>query len=293
MDGSRLRAFWTNDAASMWSLYLQFETLLPKAAATGTAGASHPAEDGRFVEELVRGFLRKHLPSGLEVLTGFILRPAVKTGKNARGRSSEKDSHSGQLDIIVYDHARYPILERFGDSAIVIPEGVIGVISIKKTLRPGNVKAECEALNRVGALCSGLAGPSGTPMRGPFLAIFGIKDDFPTEKNPLQKVFKEIKCGAPKDQNLTFDHLVGYVGTLEAHNVFKERPTKDLKKAKFRGFRHGKAARHLPLQFLLSGLLSVIYDETRTTLKRPGLTAFPAQMPKGTNLGCISVSRLR
>ena len=293
MDGSRLRAFWTNDATSMWSLHHQFETLLPKASATGTAGASHPAEDGRFVEELVRGFLRKHLPSGLEVLTGFILRPAVKTGKNARGRSSEKDSHSGQLDIIVYDHARYPILERFGDSAIVIPEGVIGVISIKKTLRPGNVKAECEALSRVGALCSGLAGPSGTPMRGPFLAIFGIKDAFLKAKNPLQGIFKEIKRGANKDQNLTFDHLVGYVGTLEAHSVIKGRATKDPERASFRGFRHGAPDRHLPLQFLLSGLLSVIYDETRTALKRPGLTAFPSQMPEGANLGFISVSGLR
>jgi len=277
----------------MWSLYQQFETLLPKASATGTAGASHPAEDGRFVEELVRGFLRKHLPSGVEVLTGFILRPAVKTGKNARGRSSEKDSHSGQLDIIVYDHARYPILERFGDSAIVIPEGVIGVISIKKTLRPGNVKAECEALNRVGGLCSGLAGPSGAPMRGPFLGIFGIKDAFLKAKNPLQGVFNEIKRGAPKGPRVTFDQLVGYVGTLEAHSVFKERPIKDPRKANFRGFRHGEAERHLPLQFLLSGLLSVLYDETRTFLKRPGFSAFPAQMPEATNLGCISVSGLR
>lgn len=43
------------------------------------------------------------------MLTGFILRPAVKTGKDNRKRRKEKDSNSTQLDIIIYNSAKYPI----------------------------------------------------------------------------------------------------------------------------------------------------------------------------------------
>ena len=39
--------------------------------------------------------------------------------------------HSTQLDIIVYDSAKYPIFQRFGESVIVPPEGVVGIISVK------------------------------------------------------------------------------------------------------------------------------------------------------------------
>ena len=66
------------------------------------------------------------------MLTGFILRPAVKTGTSNKSRKSETDQHSTQLDIIVYDSHHYPIFQRFGDNVIVPPEGVIAIISVKK-----------------------------------------------------------------------------------------------------------------------------------------------------------------
>ena len=93
MDGKRLQAFWNQEVKSLLAVYRQFETLLPNSK---TAGAEHRGEDGRYVETLLRSYLQKYLPKDLEVLTGFILRPAVKLGDNNRSRSKKKDLHTTQ-----------------------------------------------------------------------------------------------------------------------------------------------------------------------------------------------------
>ena len=90
MDGERLREFWNQEVGALLAVYRQFETLLPHPTA---AGAEHRGEDGRYVEALLRSYLQKYLPKDLEVLTGFVLRPAVKTGQNDRFRSGEEDIH--------------------------------------------------------------------------------------------------------------------------------------------------------------------------------------------------------
>ena len=135
MDGSRIRDYWSAEIDAFARKYKQFETLIP---AIDRDGAAHSGEDGRFVEELIRQYLSAVLPRELEVLTGFILRPAVKTGEGERERSKQEDEHSTQLDIIVYDSARYPVFQRLGNSAIVPPEGVIAIISVKKHLNEGD-----------------------------------------------------------------------------------------------------------------------------------------------------------
>lgn len=86
---------------SMFETYRQFEILIP---AKGRKGAAHCGEE----------------------LTGFIMRPAVKTGLNNKMRKNEQDDNSTQLDILIYDSAKYPIFQRFGDSVIVPPEGSYG-----------------------------------------------------------------------------------------------------------------------------------------------------------------------
>lgn len=130
MDGKRIQMYMDREAKSMLEVYQQFQELLPSAEQNA---AVHKGEDGRYVESLIRNYLRKFLPVGLEVLTGFILRPAVKTGVNNRSRRVEQDQHSTQLDIIVYDSSHYPIFQRFDrDNVIVPPEGVIAIISVKK-----------------------------------------------------------------------------------------------------------------------------------------------------------------
>ena len=82
----------------------------------------------------------------MEALTGSILRPAVKTGLKNRSRKNEVDSHSTQLDILIYDSAKYPIFQRFGENVIVPPEGVVGIISVKKNLHENDIVHEAQVL---------------------------------------------------------------------------------------------------------------------------------------------------
>ena len=114
----------------MFETYRQFEILIP---AKGRKGAAHCGEE----------------------LTGFIMRPAVKTGLNNKMRKNEQDDNSTQLDILIYDSAKYPIFQRFGDSVIVPPEGVVGIISVKKKLKDTDIEHEA--------------------IRGPFLALVAME----------------------------------------------------------------------------------------------------------------------
>ena len=150
MDGQRLQVFWNQEVNSLLAIYRQFETLLPNPT---TAGAEHRGEDGRYVETLVRSYLQKYLPKDLEVLTGFILRPAVKLGDNDRSRKGDQDRHTTQLDIIIYDTGTYPVFQRMGDTVIAPPEGVVAILSVKKTLRDAEVAEECKALMEASRAC--------------------------------------------------------------------------------------------------------------------------------------------
>ena len=95
MDGKRIQNYWSNEMQAMLDTYKQFQILIP---AENRNGAAHNGEDGRYVETLIREYLKRYLPKDLEVLTGFILRPAVKTGLKNRSRKNEVDSHSTQLE---------------------------------------------------------------------------------------------------------------------------------------------------------------------------------------------------
>ena len=145
----RIKKYWSSEMEALINTYEQFQELIPSAT---RAGAAHVGEDGRYVEYLIREYLNKYLPKDLEVLTGFILRPAVACGKNDRSRKKDEHEISSQLDIIVYDTAHYPIYQRFGDSVIVPPEGVVAVISVKKHLRIDDIEHEVEVLGNIGRL---------------------------------------------------------------------------------------------------------------------------------------------
>ncbi len=279
MDGKSLQSYWTQEINSLIAKYDQFATLI---SSKEDEGSSHRGEDGRFIEELIRECLSKFLPQSLEVLTGFILRPAVKTGKSGRERNKDKDDHSTQLDIIVYDSERYPVFQRFGNSVIVPPEGVVAVISIKKHLYDSDIKKECQALREVSKLCKTLSSNSQTDkVRGPFLALVSI-DSKIVRKNMNDWVSNQIKeVYAEGDDMPTFDDLVGYIGSLKKWSLFKARPEdKTPSEAEYLFFAHDEEETHLGLQFILSGILSVFYDETRRNIRRPGFTSFPPLQKK-------------
>ncbi|MCC2970628.1 DUF6602 domain-containing protein [Massilia sp. IC2-476] len=292
MDGKRIQTYWSSEVDALVKTYQQFETLIP---APKGEGAEHKGEDGRFVEDLVREYLGRFLPNGLEVLTGFILRPAVKTGEAGKEREGELDCHSTQLDIIVFDSSNYPVFQRFGSSAIVPPEGVVGIISVKKHLNDGDVKKECEALFNAATLCETLSSNDrADKVRGPFLALVSVRSKIEKSRtDTLDWIFAQVDLAYAGKSDISFDKLVGFIGALDEWSVFKRRPEKNIKHAEYIGFKHQDGESHLGLQFLLTGLLSVFYDKTRRNLRRPGYTAFPSRRPHDKRLGAIPCTRLR
>lgn len=285
MDGERLRKFWTQEVNALLATYRQFETLVP--SSTGK-GADHPGEDGRYVETLIRSYLQKFLPKELEVLTGFILRPAVKLGRQDRTRKRDEDQHTTQLDIIIYDTSTYPVFQRMGETVIVPPEGVIGILSVKKTLRDNDIEDEARALMEASKICRCDERDPKDRRRGPFLALVATGSKIPDKKIKRQnRIFEKLKkvYAAPT----VFDDMIGFVGDLTSWHVFKTRPKNNV--AKYLYLNSDKEHIHQGFQFILSGILSVYYDESRRSLKRPGFTAFPAR--RAARVGEITFSALR
>ncbi len=277
MDGHRIRTYWSNEVTSLLQTYQQFETLVPSAE---VSGAAHNGEDGRYVEDLVREYLMMFLPKELEVLTGFILRPAVKTGVDSRERDKDIDQHSTQIDIIVYNTARYPVFQRFGNNVIVPPEGVVAAISVKKHLRIGDVQDEGRALLQVAKLCRTLSTNKRPSLknRGPFLGVIGVKSKIESQ-NLAKSAFtaiNKIYTDPAVVPDLTFDDMVGFVGAFDSFSLLKPKPPKGLA-TPYIGFNHNGGDEHYGLQFLLTGVLSVYYDDLRSQDRRPGFTAFPAR----------------
>lgn len=282
MDGKRIQNFFQHEALSMLDAYTNFETLIPSPIGKGS---EHKGEDGRFVENLIRGFLSKYLPKELEVLTGFIVRPAVKGGKNDRSRKKEKDSHSTQLDIIIYNSAQYPIFLRSNDTVVVPPEGVISIISVKKTLHDPDINHELNALKNASKLCRC------HNLRGPFLALVSMDNEINKEKpDTFEWIFDQMKSLYNSDVDLSFDDMVGYIGSFKHWGIFKARPkVKEPTNATYLMLKHDeRTENHLGLQFLLTGILSVYYDSSRTNVSRPGFTSFPSKRLYDSKLGEIN-----
>ena len=286
MDGHRIQQYWSHEMEAMLETYRQFEILIPAKAGKG---AAHRGEDGRYVETLIREYLKRYLPKELEALTGFIMRPAVKTGLNNKVRKSEKDSNSTQLDILIYNSARYPVFQRFGDSVIVPPEGVVGIISVKKRMKEIDVKHEVTVLKEASKLCR-CCNDEGKVIRGPFLALVSM-DSFEKVKEPTDEwIYKKLL--EVYTQEDCFDDLIGYIGSLNKWSIFKKRPRKE-DNAEYLFFNHSEEEMHLGFQFLITGILSVYYDESRNDISRPGFTAFPSRRACNKKLGDIKVAKLR
>lgn len=291
MDGKRIQQYWGKEVDALVEIYQQFERLIPNEK---TEGSAHKGEDGRYVEELIRQYLKRYLPTSIEVLTGFILRPAVKTGLDGRERKKETDSHSTQLDIIVFDSGNYPIFQRFGDSVIVPPEGVLAIISVKKHLNDNDIKNESEALKHASELCF-TKGQDKQYIRGPFLSIISVKSNIDKKRTDnCDWIFKELQETFTTKPKPYFDQLVGYIGALDEWSIFKRRPKgDDIKSADYIYFKHSDTETHLGLQFILTGILSVFYDPTRSSVNRPGFTGFPSGRNSDKLLGKIEVAAIR
>ncbi len=265
MGGERLGRYWTNEMEAMFASYRQFETLIP--AKLG-GGAAHRGEDGRYVESLLKETLKKFLPSGIEILTGFILRAGISSEFSGKARRNDGDAHSSQLDLIVYDTQNYPVYQRFGDTAVVLPEGVIAVISVKKTLRERDLQHEIIMLQQVANLCSF------RHWKGPFLALVGITSENSIhQEKGAGKVFSILEECTQMKKPVCYQEMPGFIGSLDKWTIHKvHKKSKHL--AEYQLYMHKEDEKHLGLQYLLKGILDIYYSTDRNHGKQPGYISF-------------------
>jgi hypothetical protein len=294
MQGERVRQFFNAETKAILAIYKNIETLVPSRKKRGSA---HVAEEGRYIESILRTFLNKHLPDDLKAFSGFILRPAAKVGNHDRSRrQTEVDQHSNQLDIIVYDHKNYPVYERFEEFAIVPPEGVVAIISVKKNLYANQVENELNVLVEAAQLCS-VKSSDGGLMRGPNTCLISFSNKINAKKSfeeQCEWIFKKIKT---THTSKYFDQCIGQIIALDSYSIFKRRPNDEInfdKTATYVAFSHQKEDEfHFGLQFLLTGILAAYYHNSRKPELRPGFTSFPTNRKQDIVLGTISVSKLR
>lgn len=286
MSDDRIKTYWSREMKALLDTYNQFQTLIP---AQKRAGAAHPGEDGRYVEYLLKEYLKRYLPRDLEVLTGFILRPAVKCGDHDRSRQKDEHEASGQLDILIADTAHFPVYQRFGDSVILPPEGVAGIISVKKHLRRSDIIHECQMLSQALALCPHARGgvpevsacpvkKERRPARSPFTALLTMEDAFDEKlKKPMssarkrQEAYKRMKDLYQQKKTLFYDEMVDFVGALSQWGIYKERPGKK-KETFYLGFDFENGHESLGFQLILQGILDVYYANMSQSIVRPGFT---------------------
>lgn len=294
---SNISKYFDDVAQSMMSNYRRMELLIPNTSKKKNSdklkgGSDHNGEDGRFLESVIRSFLNKHLPQNLKALSGFILRPATVSGDNdtRRVRDQKIDKHSPQLDIIIYDIGNYPVFEQYEDFAIVPPEGVYAIISVKKRLRMSQIEHELKALSYSASLCSNYnknktekvkGHPPNERVNGPITALIGFKTEFElTEKN-AEKIFEKIKT---IQGNYPVDGIIKLISSIEQFSYFRadHRYNKTNKKFRvpFLWIRHkldeeNVARMNLTLQYLLHFTLKLYYDSTRQPLlMKPGFNHF-------------------
>lgn len=265
MGGKRIRDYWTLEMKSLLDRYCQFETLIP---ASSGKGAAHRGEDGRYVESILKETLRKFLPSGMEILSGFILRAGVKSEFSGKARKEDDDYHSSQLDLIIYDSERYPVYQRFGDTAVVLPEGVIAIISVKKTLSFQDVKQEIPNLYRVSKLCSF------KNRKGPFLALVSMDSGrMYINKNFPENIYNVMEDVAKKDGHpICYESMIGFIGDLSHWTIHKIHH-KEKKSAEFQLYTHEEGEEPLGFQFLIDGILDTYYAVNNAN--KPGYVNFP------------------
>jgi hypothetical protein len=300
--GQRIREFFNQKAIALQSQYEVIEKLIPASISKGSA---HKPEEGRYVESLIRSFLNSVLPKELKAFSGFILRPSTKTGKNdlSRKQHNDADEHSNQLDIIVYDVAHYPIYESFEEFAILPPEGVIAIFSVKKRLYLNDIKNELIALNKAINLCRGCSvlghkyclDTEKVIQRAPTTGLIAFTSAKKANSSEIAKRISKKVTECYSSNIFPFDLLVSQINVLDSFCVFKKRPepgTEEVKLAKYIYYDYRQQL-HNGLQFLLTGILSSYYDPTRSNINRPGYTCFEPSRKHDGEYEPINVSGLR
>ncbi len=152
----------------------------------------------------------------------------------------------------------------------------MGVISVKKTLRKGEIAGEIEALKRTAELCSL------KERKGPFLALVGMKDELGKKYMTRAGLIERKISNAFGQKPVCYEALPCFIGNLSEWTIHKchkpgkgTRDKRNNERAEFQMYIHRDKEEHLGLQFLLKGILDVYYSRERNHGKQPGFFSFP------------------
>jgi len=90
---------------------------------------SHPGEDGRYKEAVLKNLLKKYVPNNISIGSGFIAK--ISTDK-------KKIEVSTQVDLLLYDNL-FPSLFIEGDFVITYPECVKAIIEVKTNVKDSDL----------------------------------------------------------------------------------------------------------------------------------------------------------
>ncbi len=92
----------------------------------------HHALKGSEAEDLIRTFLRKHLPKRFDVGSGFIIDP--------------RDRISRQCDVVIYDALNCPVYRASEDAAIFPSNNVAAIVEVKSVLGKKEIEDAAEKI---------------------------------------------------------------------------------------------------------------------------------------------------
>jgi hypothetical protein len=146
----------------------------------------HTGTVGSYREELLRGTIRQLLPTRFEASTGFI------------------ESSPRQLDIIIWDKARYAPLFREQEVVVVPREAVRGIIEVKTTLDTGTLDDALEILYDVLRVDQ----PPFVPV---FKGIFAFHQGYKSDIGIAERI-REFHHGTQADGLITREHRYLFQG---------------------------------------------------------------------------------
>jgi len=115
--------FYSSQAELMLAQYENISRLL--------GPTTHGTPSGDLCENLLKGVLRRFLPSTWSVDKGYFY---------GRSQLEGKDTHCPEIDILVHDTHTFLPLSRTGDFVIVRPQSVRAMIQVKRTFSARQVE---------------------------------------------------------------------------------------------------------------------------------------------------------
>jgi hypothetical protein len=263
--------FYSSQAALLLAQYENINQLLGP-----TTDWTHP---GTHCEVLLRDFLRRHLLSGMSVDKGFIYGRVERDGQ---------ERHGPEIDLLIHDTVDYRPVFRLEDFVIVQPEAVLGIIQVKRTLRPGIDGSLAEGLRqavaakqhlldvtvqgRVAKMTAAYHGdstrvkkyPEFPDMRPVFSAVVSFED----ETNRKPETYRQALLDAYRD-NRRYVHPLGkydtgvyvlphFVGSLKHLSLTSSgRNTKEQRYYAYESVYQGA---NVGLQLLLASMTEVLFD---------------------------------